>query len=144
MSRRAGALRVGLVCPYDLDVPGGVRAQVLGLARGLLAAGHHAEVLAPGRSPASRQRTVEGVRTVSTGRAEPEPRRAAVAWVVAGDFDVLHVHEPIPPGIGHAVLDACSRLPEARRPAGAGGPGRCGSCRRGCVAASTWSPCSRR
>lgn len=126
-----GPLRVGLVCPYDIDVPGGVRAQVLGLARGLLAAGHQAEVLAPGRTPASHRRTVEGVRTVSTGRAVPvlangstarlglgpRARRAAIAWVRAGAFDVLHVHEPIPPGIGHAVLDACRWLPEARRPA---------------------------
>ena len=30
MSR--AALRVGLVCPYSLDVPGGVQAHVLGLA----------------------------------------------------------------------------------------------------------------
>ena len=29
------AMRVGLVCPYSLTLPGGVQGQVLGLARAL-------------------------------------------------------------------------------------------------------------
>jgi len=33
-------MRVGLVCPYSLAVPGGVQAQVLGLARVLRGLGH--------------------------------------------------------------------------------------------------------
>ena len=42
------SLRVGLVCPYSFDVPGGVQNHVLGLARYLRDAGHRPQVLAPG------------------------------------------------------------------------------------------------
>ena len=49
-------MRIGLVCPYSLTVPGGVQAQVLGLARALRASGHDARVLAPVRRPAARRR----------------------------------------------------------------------------------------
>ena len=41
-------LRVGLVSPYDLSMPGGVQAQVLGLARYLEQQGDHALVIGPG------------------------------------------------------------------------------------------------
>ena len=41
------ALRVGIVCPYSLDVPGGVQAHVVGLAWALEGLGHEVRVLAP-------------------------------------------------------------------------------------------------
>src|SRR5262245_65198405 len=44
------AVRIGLVCPYSLTVPGGVQGQVLGLARVLRALGHEARVLEIGRA----------------------------------------------------------------------------------------------
>ena len=54
--RRRGAvpwrpMRIGLVCPYSLTVPGGVQGQVLGLARSLRASGHDARVLGPCDGP---------------------------------------------------------------------------------------------
>ena len=45
--RGGGAVRVGIVCPYSLDVPGGVQSHVLDLARALIALGHSVSVLAP-------------------------------------------------------------------------------------------------
>ena len=42
-----GPLRIGIVCPYSLDVPGGVQSHVLDLARALVALGHTVSVLAP-------------------------------------------------------------------------------------------------
>ena len=44
-------MRVGLVCPYSLTLPGGVQGQVLGLARSLRAMGHEARVLGPCDGP---------------------------------------------------------------------------------------------
>ena len=44
-------MRVGLVCPYSLSIPGGVQGQVLGLARSLRTLGHEARVLAPCDGP---------------------------------------------------------------------------------------------
>ena len=43
----ARLVRVGLVCPYSLSLPGGVQGQVLGLARALRGLGHQVRVLGP-------------------------------------------------------------------------------------------------
>ncbi|WP_340296035.1 glycosyltransferase family 4 protein, partial [Aquipuribacter hungaricus] len=113
----ARPLRVGLVCPYDLDVPGGVREQVLGLARACAALGEDVQVLAPRARGAPRREVVDGVRVVTAGPAlglptngstarlalDPVSRRRATRWALSG-LDVVHVHEPIPPGVGHSVL----------------------------------------
>ena len=45
------SLRIGIVCPYSLSIPGGVQAQVLGLARELRRQGHEARVLGPCDGP---------------------------------------------------------------------------------------------
>ena len=37
-------LRVGMICPYSLTIPGGVQMQVLGLARSLREMGHAVQV----------------------------------------------------------------------------------------------------
>ena len=44
-------MRIGMVCPYSISVPGGVQEQVLGLARALRAKGHPTRVLAPSDGP---------------------------------------------------------------------------------------------
>jgi phosphatidyl-myo-inositol alpha-mannosyltransferase len=40
-------VRIGLVCPYQWDVPGGVQYHVRDLAETLRGLGHHVEVLTP-------------------------------------------------------------------------------------------------
>ncbi|MES1170838.1 MAG: glycosyltransferase, partial [Actinomycetota bacterium] len=40
-------MRIGIVCPYSLDRPGGVQLHVLDLAQALIARGHEVSVLAP-------------------------------------------------------------------------------------------------
>jgi len=117
VSRPGRPLRIGLVCPYDVDVPGGVREQVLGLARAMAGLGEDVQVLAPRARGAARREVVDGVLVVTAGPAlglptngstarlalDPVSRRRATRWALAG-LDVVHVHEPIPPGIGHSVL----------------------------------------
>jgi phosphatidylinositol alpha-mannosyltransferase len=44
-------LRIGIVSPYSLTIPGGVQQQVLGLARSLRAKGHEVRVLGPCDGP---------------------------------------------------------------------------------------------
>ena len=71
-------MRVGLVCPYSLDTPGGVQNHVRGLAEALLARGHDVSVLAPGGGddlPAH---------VVSAGRAVAVPYNGSVARVATG------------------------------------------------------------
>jgi phosphatidylinositol alpha-mannosyltransferase len=101
-------VRVGLVCPYTWDVPGGVQQHVRDLAEALLGLGHEVSVI----SPADDDTPLPGY-VVPAGRAVPVPYNGSVArlsfgflsaarvrrWVKEGSFDVLHVHEPAAPSL---------------------------------------------
>ncbi len=101
-------MRVGLVCPYDWEVPGGVREHISGLAEALIELGHEVSVIAPADEDADLPDYV-----VPAGRAVPVPYNGSVArlafgflsagrvrrWLKEGDFDVLHVHEPAAPSL---------------------------------------------
>lgn len=96
-------LRVGMVCPYSLDVAGGVQAHVLDLAHALVAAGHEVEVLAPA-SPgtpvppfvtrAGRALSVPYNGSVARVRFGPVSYGRVRRWLGEHEFDVLHLHEP--------------------------------------------------
>jgi phosphatidylinositol alpha-mannosyltransferase len=108
-------MRIGMVCPYSFDVPGGVQSHVLQLAEVMRARGQHVSVLAPA-SPSRHVHLPEYV--VSAGRAVPIPYNGSVArvqfsptvhgkvrrWLTEGDFDVLHVHEPNAPSLSMWAL----------------------------------------
>jgi phosphatidylinositol alpha-mannosyltransferase len=109
-------LRVGIVCPYTWDVPGGVQFHIRDLQRALTEEGHHVSVLAPAESDDDLQDYV-----TSTGKPIAVRYNGSVArislgmrstrrvreWIRNGDFDVIHVHEPMAPGISWiAVLAA--------------------------------------
>ena len=109
-------MRVGLVCPYSFDIPGGVQAHVADLARTLIGLGHHVSVLAPGDDSDGIVEFPEFV--VASGRSIPIPYNGSVArlsfgpvsytkvrkWIRAGKFDVLHVHEPVAPSLSFIAL----------------------------------------
>lgn len=102
-------MRIGIVCPYTWDVPGGVVSHVRDLTEALLAAGHEVSVIAPADDDTPLPHYV-----VSAGRAVPVPFNGSVArlsfgflsasrvrrWIREGRFDVLHVHEPASPSLG--------------------------------------------
>jgi phosphatidylinositol alpha-mannosyltransferase len=99
-------MRVALVCPYSLSLPGGVQGQVLALARSLRAMGHPTRVLAPCDGPPPDS----GVTPL--GRSIPLATNGSVAPIAPDlacalrtirvlrdeDFDVVHLHEPLVPG----------------------------------------------
>lgn len=101
-------MKIGLVCPYAWDAPGGVRTHVADLAQTLMGRGHEVSVLAPveGDGPLP-DWVVDGGRPVavpyngSVARVNfgPKAARAVRRWIRDGDFDVLHVHEPLAPGL---------------------------------------------
>jgi len=105
-------VRVGLVCPYSLDTPGGVQNHVRGLAEALLARGHQVSVLAPSGSGDLPAHVVPAGRTVavpyngSVARLSFGPVAAARVrrWLREGCFDVLHVHEPATPSLSLLAL----------------------------------------
>ena len=117
--RHEGArpLRVGLVCPYALDVPGGVQNQVLGLAAFLRQAGHDVRVLAPGGLPEEAY-GLEPARFTSAGAPLAVRYNGSVApvalgplaaarsrrWVASHAVDLLHVHEPLVPSASLPAL----------------------------------------
>ena len=101
-------MRVGMVCPYSLTVPGGVQSQVLGLARALRAKGHPTRVLGPCDGPPPEPGITplgNSIPTAANGSVAPiAPDLSAQLRFIRSlrdeDFDVLHLHEPLVPGPG--------------------------------------------
>jgi len=101
-------VRVGIVCPYSWDVPGGVQYHVRDLSEVLRSRGHEVSVLAPADDDTPLPPYV-----VPAGRAVPVPYNGSVArvnfgplsatrvrrWLREGHFDVLHIHEPATPSL---------------------------------------------
>ena len=71
-------MKVGLVCPYSLDTPGGVQNHVRDLAETLIERGHDVSVLAPGESDDLPSYVVPAGRTVAL------PYNGAVARISFG------------------------------------------------------------
>jgi phosphatidylinositol alpha-mannosyltransferase len=100
------ARRIGIVCPYSLTVPGGVQAQVLGLAHELRRRGHETRVLGPCDGPPPEPFVTplgNSLPTAANGSIAPlaPDASAALRTIRAlGDerFDVVHLHEPLAPG----------------------------------------------
>jgi len=99
-------LRIGMVSPYSLTIPGGVQQQVLGLARALRKKGHEVRVLGPcdGPPPDSFVTPLgNSLPTAINGSVAPVAPDASAAFRTIRAlndeaFDVLHVHEPLVPG----------------------------------------------
>lgn len=110
-------MRIGLVSPYSFDVPGGVQFHIRDLAEYLIAHGHHASVLAP-----ADEGTVLPSYVVPAGRAVPIRYNGSTArllfgpvaaarvgrWLDEGDFDVVHIHEPLAPSLSILALWAAT------------------------------------
>lgn len=99
-------MRIAVVSPYSLTVPGGVQAQVLGLAREMRRRGHEARVLGPcdGPPPESFITPLGDSLPLSANGSvapiAPDPSAALRTLRVLNDerFDVIHLHEPLAPG----------------------------------------------
>lgn len=101
-------MRIGIVCPYDWDAPGGVQVHVRDQALALMELGHDVRVLAPAADDVPRPSWF-----TSGGPARAVAYNGSVArlafgigatrrvreWIRAGEFDVLHVHEPLAPSL---------------------------------------------
>ncbi|TQF66337.1 glycosyltransferase family 4 protein [Rhodococcus spelaei] len=106
-------MKIGMVCPYSFDVPGGVQAHVVELAQVLIERGHRVSVLAPASDGTELPEFV-----VSAGRAVAIPYNGSVArltfgpvsysrvrrWIGENDFDVLHIHEPNAPSLSMLAM----------------------------------------
>lgn len=124
-------MRIGLVSPYSWSYQGGVNRHVEALAEEFLGRGHDVRVLAPVDPPGRLSRALHRApaedlqlpdylvplgRTMGFGangsvsNLAPFPAGGVVAprrQVRSGEFDVIHVHEPVVPLVGwNATLGA--------------------------------------
>lgn len=98
-------MRLGIVCPYSLSIPGGVQHQVLGLARALRSMGVEAQVLAPCDGPPPEPwvsplgASVPAAGNGSVAPIAPDPSAALRTIRALRDeqFDIVHLHEPLVP-----------------------------------------------
>lgn len=91
-------MKIALVCPYDLDRPGGVRSHIVGLGLALGERGHQVEVIGPNPDG-----EIEGLPLVGCGRGRQIAfggTHIDLTWApwsqvgrVAGrGYDVMHFH----------------------------------------------------
>lgn len=110
-------MRIGIVCPYSFDEPGGVQAHIISLAGELIARGHHVEVIGPATEAADVPDFVTrgggaipiayngSVARLAFG---PRVRRTVTRFIRSGRFDVLHIHEPNSPSFSLLALMVAS------------------------------------
>ena len=99
-------MRIGIVCPYDWSVPGGVKQHIQDLSESLLELGHYVNVL----TPTSDESALPSYAT-NAGSTIALPYNGSIArikfdpaaftrtrnWLRQGQFDILHLHEPNSP-----------------------------------------------
>lgn len=101
-------MKIGIVCPYDWAVPGGVSIHIRDLALELMERGFEVNVLAPtsdesvlpawvtsGGAPISISYNGSVARITFGYKATKRVQR----WIENGNFDVLHIHEPLTPSL---------------------------------------------
>jgi phosphatidylinositol alpha-mannosyltransferase len=127
-------MRIALVSPYSWTYPGGVTRHIEALAERFIEDGHHVRVLAPFDPPdrlstllhrGARPQTLEAPDyLVSLGRTVGFKANGAVSNLSitpygvqvmhrelrTGNFDVVHIHEPIAPTLSWIATDSI-RLP---------------------------------
>ena len=128
------SMRIALVSPYSWTYPGGVTRHIEALAERFVEEGHHVRVLAPFDPPDRRSSVLHrGARPqaldppdylVPLGRTVGFKANGAVSNVSvipyavqvmhrelrSGNYDVVHIHEPIAPTLSWIATDA-TRLP---------------------------------
>lgn len=106
-------MRIAVVSPYALDVPGGVQHQVTGLVERLRLLGEDAYAAGPGAEGRGDAADLGGWVKVRTNRSKAplalSPRVFGRTVQALDGADVVHIHEPFTPLAGWAALRAARR-----------------------------------
>jgi phosphatidylinositol alpha-mannosyltransferase len=109
-------MRIAMLSPYALTRPGGVQGQVIGLSHALRNLGHDVTVVSPADPdepfPESagkhfvvgRPTDLHSNGSVAPVALWPAPVLRAERFIRKGDFDVLHVHEPLAPMAAYGLV----------------------------------------
>lgn len=108
-------MKIGLVCPYDLSAPGGVREHVLALYQEFKKRNHQVKILSP-----KPKKTIANDNFIFLGHSIRFPSGTGswgrVSLFLNGEkvkkilkrerFDLLHFHEPFVPFLSWQILNA--------------------------------------
>jgi phosphatidyl-myo-inositol alpha-mannosyltransferase len=106
-------MRIAMVSPYDLAVPGGVQGQVLGLSAALRDRGHQVTVIAPvdrggphtdGVISVGRSMRVRANGSIAPISISPLSAARAAHALRRSGIDVVHLHEPLAPAANYGCL----------------------------------------
>ena len=97
-----------MVSPYNWSNPGGVRSHIQGLSAALIDRGHQVDILAPADDPEVLPHNVtyggKPINVAYNGSVAGltfgvGATRRVRGWIREGDFDIVHVHEPLAPSL---------------------------------------------
>ena len=106
-------MRIGMICPYSFDEPGGVQIHAIDLCTELQRRGHEVSLIGPGSDRTLVPDFVElGGKSIpiryngSVARLSfgPKTARHVNQWIADNQFDVLHIHEPNSPSYSMLAL----------------------------------------
>jgi phosphatidylinositol alpha-mannosyltransferase len=100
-------MRVAIISPYDLGLPGGVQDQAIRLSGWLDHLGHESVLIGPGEEGPEGAVLLGSTRTIKANRATTpislNPRLSKKLKEAVSDADVIHVHEPLMPLVSTAA-----------------------------------------
>jgi phosphatidylinositol alpha-mannosyltransferase len=97
-------MKIGLVSPYDLSVPGGVNSHIQHLSANFTAMGHDVRLIAPASDVSrvssnaiiiGRPRLIPAGGSIARMAMSPRLARPVKRVLAEEQFDVVHVHEPL-------------------------------------------------
>ncbi len=105
-------MRIALVSPYDWCVEGGVRSHVAHLAECFREWGHDVTIFAPASEPEKARGEIVVMGKPRSLRVSGSVARITFAWksqevkaaLAEGNFDVVHLHEPLMPLLTYHFL----------------------------------------
>src|SRR5215475_14596799 len=114
-------MKIGLVCPYNVTLGGGVQEVIFALQRHLMTRGHTAKILT---AKPTRLGKIDTSHMIFTGSAIdvrwPNHTTAPLSTVInpelidemlaAEHFDILHFHEPWVPVVSRQILARSSAV----------------------------------
>ncbi|GMQ93715.1 MAG: glycosyltransferase family 4 protein [Acidimicrobiia bacterium] len=100
-------MRIAIVSPYDLGLPGGVQDQAIRLTRWLRDLGHDSTLVGPGVEGPEGAVLLGPTARIDANRATApialDPRVTKRLRSAVADVDVVHVHEPLMPLVSTAA-----------------------------------------